>query len=149
MWTEKNDPEYLDVCVVYKHVQDPNSHLWFHVGNVFSYRKSCGDYMKRLSNGRYLKERQLGPYMEHYRSQRLCPMLDDFHPIEYKDKPHEPIPRLPFFDKVAGCMSSSIDAAALLIEHNRWETNLQKIVEITTPIGWAHGFVNYPKVMKK
>jgi hypothetical protein len=24
--------------------------------------------MKRLSNGRYLKERQLGPYMEHYRS---------------------------------------------------------------------------------
>jgi hypothetical protein len=22
--------------------------------------------MKRLSNGRYLKERQLGPYMEHY-----------------------------------------------------------------------------------
>jgi hypothetical protein len=65
----KNDPEYHDVWVVYKHVQDPNSHLWFHVGNVFSYRKSCGDYMKRLSNGRYyLKERQLGPYMEHYHS---------------------------------------------------------------------------------
>jgi hypothetical protein len=42
-----------------------------------------------------------------------------------------------------------IDAAALLIEHNRWETNLQKIVEITTPIGWAHGFINYLKVMKK
>jgi hypothetical protein len=40
--------------------------------------------MKRLSNGRYLKERQLGPYMEHYRLQRLSPMLDDFHPIEYK-----------------------------------------------------------------
>jgi hypothetical protein len=40
-------------------------------------------------------------------------------------------------------MSSSIDAAALLIEHNWWEINLQKIVEITTPIGWAHGFVNY------
>jgi hypothetical protein len=76
--------------------------------------------MKRLSNGRYLKERQLGPYMEHYRSRRLSPTLDDFHPIEYKDKPHEPIPRLPFFDKVAGCMSSSIDAAALLIKHNRW-----------------------------
>jgi hypothetical protein len=65
---EKNDPEYRDVWVVYKHVQDPKSHLWFHVGNVFSYRKSCGDYMKRLSNGRYLKERQLSPYMEHYRS---------------------------------------------------------------------------------
>jgi hypothetical protein len=145
----KNDPEYRDVWVVYKHVQDPKSHLWFCVGNVFSYRKSCGDYMKRLSNGRYLKERQLGPYMEHYHSRRLSPTLDDFHPIEYKDKPHEPIPRLPFFDKVAGCMSSSIDAAALLIEHNWWETNLQKIVEITTPIGWAHGFVNYPKVMKK
>jgi hypothetical protein len=46
-------------------------------------------------------------------------------------------------------MSLSIDAAALLIEHKQWETNLQKIVEITTPIGWAHGFVNYPKVMKK
>jgi hypothetical protein len=105
--------------------------------------------MKRLSNGRYLKERQPGPYMEHYCSQRLSPTLDDFHPIEYKDKLHEPIPRLPFFDKVAGCMSSSIDAAALLIEHNRWETNLQNIVEITTPIGWAHGFVNYLKVMKK
>jgi hypothetical protein len=60
----KNDPE-RDVWVVYKHVQDPKSHLWFHVGNVFSYCKSCGDYMKRLSNGRYLKERPLGPYMEH------------------------------------------------------------------------------------
>jgi hypothetical protein len=34
--------------------------------------------MKRLSNGRYLKERQLGPYMEHYCLQRLSPMLDDF-----------------------------------------------------------------------
>jgi hypothetical protein len=34
--------------------------------------------MKRLSNGRYLKERQLGPYMEHYHLRRLSPMLDDF-----------------------------------------------------------------------
>jgi hypothetical protein len=86
---DKDDPEYRDVWVVYKHVQDPNSHLWFCVGNVFSYRKSCGDYMKRLSNGRYLKERQLGPYMEHYRLQRLSLMLHNFHPIEYKDKPHD------------------------------------------------------------
>jgi hypothetical protein len=47
------------VWVVYKHVHYPNTHLWFHVGNVFTYCKSCGDYMKRLSkNGRYLKERQ-------------------------------------------------------------------------------------------
>jgi hypothetical protein len=46
-------------------------------------------------------------------------------------------------------MSLSIDAAAELIDHYRWETNLQEIVEITTPIGWAHGFVHYPKVMKK
>jgi hypothetical protein len=46
-------------------------------------------------------------------------------------------------------MSSLIDATALLIEHNQWETNLQKIVEITTPIGWAHGFIDYSKVMKK
>jgi hypothetical protein len=76
--------------------------------------------MNRLNNGRYLKERQLGPYMEHYHSQRLSPTLDDFHSIEYKDKLYEPIPRLPFFDKV---------------EHNQWEMNLQKIVEITTPIG--------------
>jgi hypothetical protein len=75
--------------------------------------------MKRLSNGRYLKERQLGPYMEHYCLRRLSPMLDDFHPNDYKDKPHESIPRLPFVDKVAGCMSSSIDAAALLIEDRR------------------------------
>jgi hypothetical protein len=44
-------------------------------------------------------------------------MLDDFHPIKYKDKPHEPIPWLPFFDKVASCMSLSIDATAVLIEH--------------------------------
>jgi hypothetical protein len=42
---DKNDPEYCDVWVFYKHVQDPNSHLWFRVGNVFSYCKSCGDYM--------------------------------------------------------------------------------------------------------
>jgi hypothetical protein len=76
-------------------------------------------------------------------------MLHDFHPIEYKDKPLEPIPRLQCFDKVAGCLSLSIDAAALLIEQYRWEMILQKIVEIATPIGWAHGFVNYPKVMKK
>jgi hypothetical protein len=79
----------------------------------------------------------------------LSPSLDDFHPIKYKDKLLEPIPRLPFFDKVAGCMSLLIDAAAVLIDHYRWERNLQKIVEITTPIGWAHGFLNYPKVMKK
>jgi hypothetical protein len=76
-------------------------------------------------------------------------MLDDFHPIKYKDKLLEPIPRLPFFDKVPGCMSLSIDATAVLIEHYQWERNLQKIVEITTPIGWVHGFVNYLKVMKK
>jgi hypothetical protein len=63
----KNDPKYRDVWVVYMHVQDPNSHLWFCVGNVFSYCKSCDDYMNRLSNGRYLKEWQLSHYMEHYR----------------------------------------------------------------------------------
>jgi hypothetical protein len=103
---DKNNQEYRDVWVVYKHVHDPNSHLWFCVGNVFTYHKSCGDDMKRLSNGRYIKERQLGPYLEHYHScSCLSPMLDDFHPIKYKDKPLEPIPRLPFFDKVAGCMS--------------------------------------------
>jgi hypothetical protein len=147
---DKNDPEYCDVWVVYKHVQDPNSHLWFHVGNVFTYHKSCGDYMKRLGNGRCLKKHQLGPYLEHYcLCSCLSPTLDDFHPIKYKDKPLEPIPRLPFFDKVAGCMSLSIDTTAVLIEHYQWERNLQKIVEITTPIGWVHGFVNYPKVMKK
>jgi hypothetical protein len=106
--------------------------------------------MKRLSNGRYLKEHQLGPYLKHYHlHSHLSLMLDDFHPIEYKDKPLERIPRLPFFNKVAGCMSLSIDAAAVLIDHYRWERNLQKIVEITTPTGWAHGFVNYPKVIKK
>ncbi len=43
---DKNDPEYCDVWVIYKHVQDPNSHLWFCVGNVFTYHKSCGDYMQ-------------------------------------------------------------------------------------------------------
>jgi hypothetical protein len=145
---DKNDLEYHDVWVVYKHVQDPNSHLWFGVGNVFTYCKSCGDYMKRLSNGRYLKEHQLGPCLKHYCFRScLSPTLDDFHPIEYKDKPLEPIPRLQFFDKVAGCMSLLIDAAVVLIDHYWWERNL--IVEITTPIVWPHGFVNYPKVMKK
>jgi hypothetical protein len=145
----KNDPEYHDVWVIYKHVQDLNSFPWFCVGNVFSYHKSCGDYMKRLSNRRYLKQWQLSPYLEHYCAQRLSPTLDDIHPIKYKDKPLKPIPMLPFFDKVAGCMSSLIDAAAVLIEHYQWERNLQNITEITTPIGWAHGFINYPKVMKK
>jgi hypothetical protein len=78
--------------------------------------------MKRLSNGRYLKENQLGPYLEHYRLHRhLSLMLDDFHPIEYKDKLLEPIPRLLFYDKIAGCMSSSIDAAVVLIDHYRWK----------------------------
>jgi hypothetical protein len=46
-------------------------------------------------------------------------------------------------------MSSLIDTDAELITHNNWGTNLQKIVEIITPIGWVHGFVNYPKVRKK
>jgi hypothetical protein len=105
--------------------------------------------MKRLSNGRYLKEWQLGPYLKHYHSRRQSLMLEDFHPIDHKDKLLEPIPRLPFLDKVAGCMSLSIDVATVLIEHYQWERNLQKIFEITTPIGWAHGYVNYPKVMKK
>jgi hypothetical protein len=67
---------------------------------------------------------------------------------KHKDKLLKPIPRLPFFDKVAGCISLSIDATVVLIDHYRWDRNLQKIVKITTPIGWAHGFVNYPKVMK-
>jgi hypothetical protein len=95
---DKNDLEYRDVWVIYKHVQDPIPHLWFHVGNVFSYHKSCGDYMKRLSNGRYLKEWQLGPYLEHYCLQRLSLMIDNFYPIKYKDKLLEPIPRLLFFE---------------------------------------------------
>jgi hypothetical protein len=145
---DRNDPEYRDMWVIYKHVQDPNSHLSFCVGNVFTYCKSRGDYMKWLSNGRYLKEWQLGPYLEHYHLQRLSLTLDNLHQIKCKDKPLEPIPRLPFFDKVAGCMSLSIDADVVLIDHYWWERNLQKIVKITTPIGWGHGFINYPKVMK-
>ena len=144
---DKNDPRYRDVWVVYKHVRDPSSGLWFRVGNVFTFRKSCSDYFKRLGKGRFLKSKQLRPYMEHY-SNRMHPTLDDFHPEEYKDKPLVPIPRLPFFDKVAGCMSSSIDAVAELIFHNKWERNLQKIVELITPIGWSHGFANFPLVMK-
>jgi hypothetical protein len=63
--------------------------------------------MMWLSNGTYLKEQQLSPYLEHYLLQRLSPTLDDFHPIEYKDKPLKPIPRLSSFVKVAGCMSAS------------------------------------------
>jgi hypothetical protein len=50
--------------------------------------------MKRLSNGRYLKEWQLGPYLEHYCLQRLSPTLDDFHPVKYKDMLLKAIPRL-------------------------------------------------------
>jgi hypothetical protein len=101
----------------------------YYVGNVFTYCKSCGDYMKRLSNGRYLKEHQLGPYLKHYSSGScLSLMVDNFHPIKYKDKLLEPIPRLPFFDKVAGGMSLLIDATAVLIDHYQWERNLQKIV---------------------
>jgi hypothetical protein len=85
--------------------------------------------MKRLSNGRYLKEHQLGPYLKHYSSGScLSLMVDNFHPIKYKDKLLEPIPRLPFFDKVAGGMSLLIDATAVLIDHYQWERNLQKIV---------------------
>jgi hypothetical protein len=106
-------------------------------------------YMKQLTKGQFLQEQQLGPYFDHYHLQRLLPTLDDSHQIEYKDKPLEPIAMLLFFDRVASCMSSSIGAAAELITHNSWGTNLQKIVEIITPIGWVHGFVNYPKVMKK
>jgi hypothetical protein len=34
----------------------PTPTIGFCVGNVFTYRKSCGDYTKRLSNGRYCKE---------------------------------------------------------------------------------------------
>ncbi len=50
----------------------------------------------------------------------------------------------------ASSVSSSIDAAAEeLITHNNWGANHQRIIEIVTPFGWAHGFVNYPKVMKK
>jgi hypothetical protein len=41
------------VWVIYKHVQDLNSHLWFCVGNVFTYHRSCADSIKRLSNERY------------------------------------------------------------------------------------------------
>jgi hypothetical protein len=43
---DKNDPVYHDVWVVYKHVQHPASCLWFQVGNVFTFHKFCGDYMK-------------------------------------------------------------------------------------------------------
>ncbi len=81
---------------------------------MFTFCKSCGDYMKWLTKGRFLKEQQLGPYFDYYCLQRLSLTLDDSHPIEYKEKPLEPIAMLLFFNKVAGCMSSSIDAAAEL-----------------------------------
>jgi hypothetical protein len=48
------------------HIDDKNnpvyhaSHLWFQVGNVFTFHKSCGDYMKWLRKGQFLKEQQLG-----------------------------------------------------------------------------------------
>jgi hypothetical protein len=145
----KNDPVYHYVWVVYKHVPYLASHLWFQVGNVFTFHKSCGDYMKWLTKGCFLKEQQLHLYFDYYCLQRLSLTLDDSHLIEYKEKPLEPITMLLFFDKVTGCMSSSIDATAQLITHNNWGANLQRIVEIVTPIGWVHGFVNYPKVMKK
>jgi hypothetical protein len=76
--------------------------------------------MKWLTKGWFLKEQQLGPYFDYYCLQRLSPTLDDSHPKEYKEKPIEPIAMLPFFDKVTGCMSSSIDATAELITHNNW-----------------------------
>jgi hypothetical protein len=38
---DKNDPVYHDVWVVYKHVQHPASCLWFQVGNMFTFCKSC------------------------------------------------------------------------------------------------------------
>jgi hypothetical protein len=68
---DKNDPVYCDVWVVYKHVQHLASRLWFWVGNVFIFHKSCGDYMKWLTKGQFLKEQQLGPYFDYYCLQRL------------------------------------------------------------------------------
>ncbi len=79
---DKNNPIYWPVWVVYNHVQHPASHLWFQVGNVFTFCKSCGDYIKWLTKGWFLKEQQLGPYFDHYHLQRLLPTLDDSHPIE-------------------------------------------------------------------
>jgi hypothetical protein len=38
-------------------------------------------------------------------------------------------------------MRALIDATAELILHKKWGTNLQKIVEIITPIGWVHGLL--------
>jgi hypothetical protein len=125
---DKNNPVYHDIWVVYKHVQHPASRLWFRVGNVFTFCKSCGDYINWLTKGWFLKEEQMGLYFDCYCLQRLSLTLYDSHPIEY-------IARLPFFDMVAG--------------HNYWGMNLHRIVEIVTPVGWAYGFVNYPKVMKK
>jgi hypothetical protein len=116
----KNDPVYHYVWVVYKHVPYLASRLWFRVGNVFTFHKSCGDYMKWLTKGCFLKEQQLHLYFDYYCLQRLSLTLDDSHLIEYKEKPLEPIAMLLFFDKVTGCMSSSIDATAQLITHNNW-----------------------------
>jgi hypothetical protein len=97
--------------------------------------------MKQLTKGWFLKEEQLGLCFDHYCLQRLSPTLDDSHLIEYKDKQLEPIMRLLFVDKVAVCMRALIDATAELILHKKWGTNLQKIVEIITPIGWVHGLL--------
>ena len=43
---DKNNALYHDIWVVYKHVQHPASCLWIQVGNVFTFHKSCGDYMQ-------------------------------------------------------------------------------------------------------
>jgi hypothetical protein len=75
--------------------------------------------MKQLTKGQFLKVQQLGWYLDYYCLPRLSPTLDDSHPIEYKEKPLEPIARLPFFDKVAGCMSSLIDATAELADNSQ------------------------------
>jgi hypothetical protein len=80
--------------------------------------------MKWLTKGLFLKEQTLGPYFDHYQLQRLSLTLDDSHPIEYKVKPLESIARLPFYDKVAGCMSSLIHATAELITHNSWKRQI-------------------------
>jgi hypothetical protein len=41
------------------------------VMHVLTFYKSCGDYMKWLTKGQFLKEQQLGPYFDHYCLQRL------------------------------------------------------------------------------
>jgi len=142
-----NSPLHPEVFVFYENVKEESTGIDFRAGAVATWRKSGDDFYNRLGSARFLKDKILVPYMHHTAATRRCPTLDDVNREEMKGA--GPQFELPYWNKVAGLLGSTISCIHNLLKSNGLQTDLFLITELATTVGWSSALDNYVKLLLK